>query len=303
MPAAEPRRLRHARTATYGTLIDAEFAERATHIWLPPGLSDADPRPVLYAWDAQSLFTGGHSISGATWELDRALHQLERVGIKAPIVVATESPTKRRAEYMPREGLQPVPELAEIFVTYNGEPRSDAAIDTIVDVVKPTIDALYPTIPDREHTHVMGSSMGGLFSLYAMSRHPDVFGSAACLSLHWAIAGLPLVHVMAANLPDPTTHRLYADHGTATLDARYLDKQPVFDALARERGWVDGDNYLSLVFDRAMHREQHWAARVVIPLLFLLAGTEVAAALAPAFGGAPTPTDVPGLLLRSVGSR
>jgi hypothetical protein len=106
---------------------------------------------------------------------------------------------------------------------------------------------------------------------------------------------------MAAQLPDPTSHRLYADHGTCTLDARYLDKQPVFDALARERGWVDDENYLSLVFPRTRHTERHWAARLVVPLTFLLVGTQTASRLAEAFGGEPTPPEVPGELLQPVG--
>ena len=108
---------------------------------------------------------------------------------------------------------------------------------------------------------------------------------------------------MADMLPDPVTHRLYADHGTTTLDARYLDKQPVFDQLARERGWVDDENYLSLVYPRAGHSEHAWSARLPVPLLFLLVGTQIASALAPGYGGKPTPLEVPGELLRSVGSR
>ncbi|MCH2056662.1 MAG: alpha/beta hydrolase-fold protein [Thalassotalea sp.] len=37
---------------------------------------------------------------------------------------------------------------------------------------------------DRANTYVMGSSMGGLISLYASIEYPEVFGGAACLSAH-----------------------------------------------------------------------------------------------------------------------
>jgi predicted alpha/beta superfamily hydrolase len=300
--AREPRRLTQARTATFGRLIAAELADRPLYVWLPPDLAGPDDRrSVVYCFDGQGMFSGGSSISGDTWELDAALWQLARGGVRLPIVVAIESPAKRRAEYMPAAGLHALPKLAEIFVEYNGIPRSDEASDTIVNVIKPVIDSLYPTLPDRDNTFLMGSSMGGLFSIYNMSRHPDVFGAAAALSLHWAISGVPLVHAMSDMLPDPSSHRLYTDHGTLTLDARYLDKQPVFDALVRQRGWVDEDNYLSLVFPRTRHTERHWAARVVVPLTFLLVGTKTAAGLAEAFGGMPTPPEVPGELLRPVG--
>jgi hypothetical protein len=300
--ARESRRLTQARTASFGRVIAAELADRPFYVWLPPDIDGpADRRPVVYCFDGESLFRGGSSVSGDTWELDSALWQVGRAGVRLPIVVAIESPAKRRAEYMPVAGLDVDPKLKAIFVECNGDPRSDEASDTVVNVIKPVVDSLYPTLPDRDNTFLMGASMGGLFSIYNMSRHPDVFGAAAAVSLHWAISGVPLTRVVADMLPDPSTHRLYTDHGTLTLDARYLDKQPVFDALVRERGWIDDNNYLSLVFPRTRHTERHWAARVVVPLTFLLVGTQTASGLAEAFGGMPTPMEVPGELLRPVG--
>jgi predicted alpha/beta superfamily hydrolase len=47
---------------------------------------------------------------------------------------------------------------------------------------KPYIDENYPTRPDREHTFIAGSSMGGLMSLYAVTRYNRVFSRAAALS-------------------------------------------------------------------------------------------------------------------------
>jgi len=301
MPPAQSRRLRTARDRAFGRVVSADIADKFLHVWLPPDIASVDDRrPVIYAWDGQSLFAGGTSMSGDTWELDAALGRLARAGVRMPIVVGIESPARRRAEYMPPEGLAAVPELVDVFTEHNGAPHADEFCDLVVSTIKPVIDASYPTLTDRENTFAIGSSMGGLFSLYAMSRHPDVFGAVACLSLHWVVTGLPLVSVMANALPDPATHRLYADHGTLTLDARYLDKQPVFDRLAREHGWRDDDNYLSLVFEGTKHSERDWAARVCVPLTFLLVDTRAAAGIAAAFGGAPTPREIPDELLRPV---
>ncbi|MCK7479334.1 MAG: alpha/beta hydrolase-fold protein [Candidatus Moduliflexus flocculans] len=55
-----------------------------------------------------------------------------------------------------------------------------------MEEVKPFVDANYPTLPDQRNTFIMGSSMGGLISLYAVSQYPDVFYGAGCVSTHWA---------------------------------------------------------------------------------------------------------------------
>lgn len=55
-------------------------------------------------------------------------------------------------------------------------------MDWLVQELKPWVDAHYPTLPDRAHTAIGGSSMGGLMSLYAAAMYNAVFSKAACLS-------------------------------------------------------------------------------------------------------------------------
>jgi len=57
--------------------------------------------------------------------------------------------------------------------------------------VKPYVDAHYRTQPDRAHTAIMGSSMGGLISHYALVHYPKVFGSAGIFSpAYWLAPGI-----------------------------------------------------------------------------------------------------------------
>ncbi|HYF63383.1 MAG TPA: alpha/beta hydrolase-fold protein, partial [Herpetosiphonaceae bacterium] len=121
------------------------------------------------------------------------------------------------------------------------------------------------------HTFVMGSSMGGLISLYALCQHPQVFGAAACVSTHWPIGGAPLVAAMAAALPPPGDHRLYFDYGTATLDAGYEPFQRQMDGLLAAAGYRQGRDCLTHKFPGAEHSERAWSERAAIPLAFLLA--------------------------------
>jgi len=117
---------------------------------------------------------------------------------------------------------------------------------------------------------VMGSSMGGLISLYAVSEYPHVFGGAGCVSTHWPAGGDLLVDAMASTLPPASTHKLYFDFGTETLDSEYEPFQQRMDSHLRQAGYVENKNWLTLKFDGAEHSEKSWRERVEIPLAFLL---------------------------------
>ncbi|GIS69926.1 MAG: hypothetical protein CM1200mP9_07470 [Gammaproteobacteria bacterium] len=67
------------------------------------------------------------------------------------------------------------------------EIRSDNYLRFLVQELKPFIDETYRTQVDRDSTFIVGSSMGGLISAYAIVEYPDVFGGAACLSSDWTI--------------------------------------------------------------------------------------------------------------------
>ena len=140
----------------------------------------------------------------------------------------------------------------------------------MVTELKPFIDATYRTLAGPADTFVMGSSMGGLISAYAIAEYPDMFGGAACVSTHWPAADGAVIDYLAGHLPDPASHRLYFDYGTATLDALYEPYQQRMDAVMRRSGYVEGQNWVTLKFDGAEHNEQAWRQRAALPLQFLL---------------------------------
>jgi enterochelin esterase-like enzyme len=185
----------------------------------------------------------------------------------------------RHAEFYPEKFLPWVaPTLRQEFITkaLQGQPRADAYLRFLVEELKPAIDQRFATLPDREHTFVMGSSMGGMISIYAMNEYPQVFGGAAGLSTHWVgifepNSALPLAafNYLQAHLADPREHRLYMDMGTTELDALYAPYQHFVDELVRDRGYTAA-NSMSRVFVGEGHNEGAWAKRLEIPLLFLL---------------------------------
>ncbi|HEV8695641.1 MAG TPA: alpha/beta hydrolase-fold protein, partial [Lysobacter sp.] len=136
---------------------------------------------------------------------------------------------------------------------------------------KPFIDTHYRTKTKRADTFVMGSSMGGLISLYAAAEYPNVFGGVGAVSTHWPIGDGGVIDWLSTHLPNPRSHRIYYDFGTATLDAQYEPYQRRMDALMRANGYVEGRDWITRKVEGAEHNERAWRDRVDVPLVFLLA--------------------------------
>src|SRR5699024_9890906 len=70
-----------------------------------------------------------------------------------------------------------------------GVPRADAYVDFLTGHLKPWVDQAVRTRPEREHTLIAGSSAGGVVSLYAWLRRPDVFGGVGAFSTAFWVPG------------------------------------------------------------------------------------------------------------------
>jgi len=261
-------------------LASRHVAPRHVDVWCPPGYEAGARYPAIYMHDGQNLFEPALSTFGVPWGVDEALARLVAEGaIAGAIVVGIWSTPERRREYMPERPLL-APEARALRDRFSreqgGPPMSDAYLRFLVEELKPLIDATYHTLPDRAHTFVMGSSMGGLISLYALIEYPEIFGGAAGLSTHWPAGEEALVDSLGASLPKASRHRLYFDFGTETLEAAYEPYQQRMDGWVQAAGYRFGHDWLTRRFAGAEHSERAWRARVDIPLRFLL-GAEVAA--------------------------
>lgn len=255
-------------------------AARNVDVLLPPGYDGKTRCPVIYMHDGQMLFDPGITWNKASWRLAGTVAGLIAQGkIPATIIVGIwNNPSLRHSEYFPEKALPFLPEEARAAFVGKwlaGKPHADGYLRFIAQELKPAIDARYATLADRQHTTVMGSSMGGIISLYAICEYPEVFGGAGCLSTHWtgsfeknAAIPLAIFSYLQGHLPDPRTHRIYFDHGTVTLDTLYGEAQAFADVMLRDRGYTDR-NFMSLVFPGEGHTEDAWARRVATPIVFL----------------------------------
>jgi pimeloyl-ACP methyl ester carboxylesterase len=261
----------------YADFVFPANERRTVDVWRPPGYAEAtDVRyPVLYMHDGQNIFDPALAYGGVDWGIDEAMLRLihER-GLPGAIIVGIwNSGEGRWLDYMPQQPAQ-LPAVQAAFDQWGRAAgslvRSDGYLKFLLEELKPFIDMTYRTLPDQPHTLVMGSSMGGLISLYALEQYPHIFGGAGCLSTHWPAGGDPLVDDLGAHLPTPGRHKLYFDYGTATLDALYEPFQQRMDGYLAAAGYTRDQDWMTLKFDGAEHNEAAWRARVDLPVRFLL---------------------------------
>lgn len=251
------------------------FAEaRNVDVWLPADYSAKKKYAVIYMHDGQNLFNPGESFGGVDWGVDETMTGLMKAGkIRDAIVVGIWNTPKRTLEYMPQKAFtaNPVVDAAsQKGDTISTDSGSDRYLRFIVEELKPFIDQNYKTRADRKNTFVMGSSMGGLMALYAISEYPQIFGGAGCVSTHFPLGKGAMLEYMRRRLALPKNHKIYFDYGTKTLDAEYEPYQLQADAIMREKGYQSGKNWITRKFPGAEHSEKSWRERVRVPLAFLL---------------------------------
>ncbi len=153
---------------------------RRIWIYLPPDYANSKKRyGVLYMHDGQNLFDNATSYSGE-WGVDEYLDSIFKKGKKEVIVVGIDNGlSKRMNEYNPWE-----------FQNF-GKGEGDKYVDFLVKDLKPFIDKHYRSLKNKQNTFIAGSSMGGLISLYAVLKYPNIYGGAGIFSpAFWTASGI-----------------------------------------------------------------------------------------------------------------
>ena len=260
--------------------FSSEYVDaRNVDIWLPESYSPNNQYPVLYMHDGQMLFDSTKTWNKQEWKVDEVASRLIQKDQISPMIVVGiwNNNDQRFAEYFPQQAIDYIPKAQRDSLMKLGPVnlKADNYLNFIVQELKPFVDSTFSTQPDRDHTYLMGSSMGGLISIYGLCEYPDVFGGAACFSTHWigssegdTIIPKAINKYLEANLPSPGNHKIYYDHGTATLDSLYPPYQDIIDQTMQQKGYTS-DDWITREFEGADHSEKSWSARLDIPLQFL----------------------------------
>lgn len=219
---------------------------RKIWIYLPPDYYTTSKRfPVLYMQDGQNLFDKNTAAFGTEWEVDESLNALHEDGDYGCIVVGIDhGGSKRLDEYSPW-----------VNVTYGGGEGS-AYVEFLVNTLKPYIDGAYRTLPGRLTTGIMGSSMGGLISMFGFAERQDIFSRAGILSPSFWFGGTAsMLHVLAH--PRSGSGRVCLIAGGGEPASVALNMALIASAL-EDVGFSDGEIWEEVV-PGGSHSEWFWA--------------------------------------------
>jgi len=234
------------------TVIAQDFfmpqLNRSRRVWLylPPdyGSSGRD-YPVLYMQDGQNVFDAATSFSGE-WQVDESLNQLFDEGDEGVIVVAIDNGGGNRInEYSPW-----------VHPTYGGGQGGEY-VDFIVETLKPYIDENYRTMPGREHTGIMGSSMGGLISLYAAIEHQEVFSKVGAFSSSFWFSDQSYAQVASTGKQADMRIYMIAGEMEGNDGGQVADMNAMYNTLLN--AGFSSEEVIAVSHSDGQHSEWYWA--------------------------------------------
>jgi predicted alpha/beta superfamily hydrolase len=236
-------------TVTGDVRVLRGVVDRDLYAYLPPS---SGPRPVVYMHDAQNLFDEALSNSGE-WRVDETMEELAGEGCAA-VVVGIPHGGDLRGHELAGDG-------------------ADEYLSFLADEVVPLVEGEFEV--DASRRGVAGSSLGGVASLHALYRYPNLFSFAGVFSPAFWWNGDDRWFDLVERLPPPHA-RIYMDAGDDEGDGdevrrrAYIDGLERMSALLRQKGL--GEEDLRVVLDRGgIHHESAWARRFPDAMRFLLA--------------------------------
>lgn len=256
---------------------------RPVDIWLPADYDTLKQYAVIYMHDAQMLFDSTKTWTKKEWQVDETMTRLlKEQKINDAIVVGIHNDGKRReSEYFPEAALEyaPAEVKASVRNKLGGDISGDEYLMFIVLELRPYIDSAFSIHNNQANTFMMGASMGGIISLYALCEYPRIFGGAGCISTHWPLIvpkwdttynlAANFIQYIDDNLPPPENHKIYFDHGTETLDSLYKPHQILVDSIMIKHSYTSS-NWITKEFPGDEHSEEAWSKRLHQAIEFLI---------------------------------
>ena len=199
--------------------------------------------PVLYLQDAQNL-TNPDSPYG-NWAIDQRMGIMAEQGFGDIIIIAIEHGGEDRIkEYSPFH--------SDDF----GQGEGKRYAQFMVDTLKPYVDKKFRTLPDREHTGIGGSSMGGLISVYAGLTYSDVFGKWMIFSPSFWVSSKIYQRALDFSNQLPVWVYLY---GGKKESANMESDLHLFISVLERKGIQNDLLHINLsILEEGLHQEKYW---------------------------------------------
>lgn len=227
---------------------------RRIWIYLPPDYNQSQMSyPVLYMHDGQNLFDSFTSFSGE-WEVDETLNDLAQQGKQVPIVIGIDNGGGHRLD-----------EYSTWVNSQYGGGEGQEYMEFIVETLKPFVDENYRTLPNKETTGIMGSSLGGLISQYGIFQHSDVFDKAGLFSPSYWYSDS--VWAFTEENANPQSQRIYQLVGALEGEDMVNDMETMHNNLI-SYGFSESQLFSKVVPNQG-HNEAFWRSEFEEAYLWL----------------------------------
>ncbi|MCE1248999.1 MAG: hypothetical protein LWY06_20365 [Firmicutes bacterium] len=237
--------------ALHKNVVEDEVEGRKIHVYLPDGYNEEKTvYPVIYMHDGQNLFCEKLAFV-EHWQIDEAVERLIRENkMGKVVVVGIFNSSKRADEYTPFADRR-----------YGGGKARDFS-DFIVQKIIPHVEQKYRVSGNREDRAVMGSSFGGILSLWMGYAYPHVFSMVGAVSPSmWIADGAMLMELATQPKKDI---KIWIDQGTR----EWSDFTRNAVSLLVDKGYTYGKELIYYEVKDAPHNEVAWAQRVECPFIF-----------------------------------
>ena len=240
---------------------------REVRVYFPRGYNENPDRryPVVYFSDGQNVFTP-HS-SGDSWDAEfHADEEIKGGRMREAILVAIPcSENHRTLEYLPHMDIDP-DGSAEMG-------KADEYANFLIHNVRPTIDSHFRTKNDRANTAHIGSSCGGLLSMY-LGTWTNVFGRIGPMSGVYSAEFCPNFLAWLESVR-PHDARIWMDVGNTGYEldidgeSLYQDNFELYWRLMGF-GYVPNADLRFMIGCGHDHNEWAWSQRLPLVYRFLL---------------------------------
>jgi predicted alpha/beta superfamily hydrolase len=247
---------------------DLESPELHNHrdvvVYLPPSFEE-NPlklhRNIVVLHDAQNLFEDATSFTGVAWHVDATVDTLIHAGeIEEVVLVAVSNNADRFNELAP---------------FYDRSFGAGGLLSLYLDFVEQTVlPAIVESfrgrlILDRTTLGMMGSSLGGLASFFAVWTRSKTWGRCGCISGAFEWGGQALLHNTMASTRPIWPIKIYLDSGDSGDGRDSMAETVEVKEYLEKMGWRPGVNLFYHLEAGAEHNEQAWQQRFRIPCIKL----------------------------------
>lgn len=209
--------------------------------------------PVLYLHDGQNLFDDYAPFGN--WGVDKCLASLSLKGLDIIVVAIDHGGKDRISEYLPYENPR--------YSDYQG----DLYVKFMMEDLKPHVDKNFRVKPDREHTGIGGSSMGGLISLYAGFQYNETFSKLLIFSPSLWITDQAFYQAMSFLPKGMTDIYFYAGGNESNSLIPTVDK--MIDILKSRKHSEHFFNIKSKINPEGRHQEYFWGKEFPVAIEWL----------------------------------